>query len=384
MGDGNRGRFQAIIDENPRAQAACRRVARVIRGEVPDRVPFIDHYWAEFAERYRRERGLPADTSLEERFDHDLWILDPVMGPWPSEARVIRTEADGYVISRDEFGLLLRSHETRQVVPNQLDYRIKERRDLDRFPFEDPADPSRSAAVEAALERTCRRFCPVFKLGGPFSRTWRLRGLSRFLEDIAEDEGFAKEMTARMTDHLIAVGAATVERLDWPRYQMHIADDFACTASPLFSPAAYERIVLPNLKRMVDRFHALGFRVSYESEGNVFPMLELLDQSGVDGLAHMEPRAGMTLKRIRERFGGRFFVMGNICNTMVLPSNDRRRIAAEVLRVLSAARDGHYLGLSAHSVGTDISSDSYDYFYGLMTRFGRYPMDLAELEREAR
>ena len=378
------GRFQAIIDENPRARTACQRVERVTRGEIPDRIPFIDHYWAEFAKRYRRERGLPADRPLEDHFDHDLQILDPVMGPWPSEARVIRAEPDGYVISQDEYGLLLRSHETRQVVPNQLDYRIKERRDLDRFPFEDPADPARSAAVEAELARVCHRFCPVFKLGGPFSRTWRLRGLSRFLEDIAEDEGFAKEMTARMTDHLMAVGTAVVQRLDWPRYQMHIADDFACTASPLFSPRAYERIFLPNLRRMVDRFHALGFRISYESEGNVFPMLELLDQSGVDGLAHMEPRAGMTLARIRERFGGRFFVMGNVCNTMVLPSNDRRRIAAEVLRVLGSARDGHYIGLSAHSVGTDVTSDSYDYFHGLMARFGRYPLDLGELEREAR
>ena len=55
-----------------------------------------------------------------------------------------------------------------------------------------------------------------------------------------------------------------------------------------------------------------------------------------------------------------------------------------MLRVLGAARDGRYIGLSAHSVGTDVSSDAYDYFHGLMARFGRYPLDLGELEREAR
>jgi hypothetical protein len=133
---------------------------------------------------------------------------------------------------------------------------------------------------------------------------------------------------------------------------------------------------------MVDAFHGLGFRISYESEGNIAPMLDLLDASGVDGLAHMEPRAGMEIGTIRERFGGRFFVMGNVCNTLVLPSNDRRTIAREVRRVLRAATDGGYLSLSAHSVGPDVSSDAYDWFFLLMDRFGRYPIRLDDLDRE--
>jgi hypothetical protein len=376
--------FGPLVDPHPRARQACARVAAVTRGGVPDRVPFIDSYWNEFADRYRRERGLPAEASLPERFDHDYCILAPVMGPWPSEARVISREPDGSVISRDEFGLLEKAWETRQGVPQHLGGAIKEKRDLDRLPFEDPTDPARSDAIAARLPEVSRSCCPTFKLGGPFSRSWRLRGLAQFLTDIGEDPPFAAAMVDRMTDHLIAVGIAVVKRLDWPRVHMHIADDFASTGSPLFSPAVYESIFLPRLKRMVDCFHGLGFRISYESEGNVWPMLDLLDASGIDGLAHMEPRAGMTIARIRERKGGRFFIMGNVCNTQVLPSNDRGRIAREVLRVLRSATDGHYMGLSAHSIGSDVTSDTYDYFFQLMDRHGRYPLDLAGLEEEVR
>ena len=371
-----------MIDSHPRACLARERVASVLRGATPDRVPFIDNYWEEFAARYRADRGLPPDASLAERFDHDLVLLAPTMGPWPSEAKELAREADGFIVSRDEFGLVVRSHESRQTVPQHLEGRIHHRGDLDRFPFENPADPARSAGLEAALTRACTRFCPVFKLGGPFSRTWRLRGLQRFLEDIAEDEPFARLMTDRMTDHLVAVGTAVVERLDWPRVQMHIADDFASTFSPLLSPGRTSASSCPNLRKMVDAFHGLGFRVSYESEGNILPMLGLLDASGVDGLAHMEPRAGMEIGAIRKRFGGRFFVMGNVCNTRVLPSNDRKAIAREVHRVLGAAADGGYIGLSAHSIGPDVSSDAYDWFFALMDRFGRYPIRLADLERE--
>lgn len=371
-----------IIQSSARARLACERVRAVVEGRTPDRVPFIDSYWESFARRYRADRGLPPDASLEEHFDHDLVLLAPRMGPWPGAETVVRRETGGYLITRDEYGLVTRTHETLEVMPQHLESRINVRADLDRYPFEDPADPARRAALARDLPHACNRFCPVLKLGGPFSRSWRLRGLARFLEDIAEDEPFVREMVDRMTSHLIAVGKAAVSALAWPPIQMHIADDFASTAAPLLSPRSFERVFAPSLRRMVDTFHAMGFRVSYESEGNIWPMLELLKGCGVDGLAHMEPRAGMSIERIRERWGSAFFVMGNVCNTQVLPSNDRGRVAREVHRVLSSARAGGYMRLSAHSVGPDISSDTYDYFVKLMDRYGRYPMDLTELERE--
>jgi len=177
---------------------------------------------------------------------------------------------------------------------------------------------------------------------------------------------------------------SAIERLDLPPTLWHIADDFAATEAPLISPRVYEEIFLPNLRKMVDALHARGFKISYESEGNVGPMLDLLEASGIDGLAHMEPRAGMFMEKIQERYGERFFFMGNVCNSLVLPSNDRRRIAAEVYRVLTAARDGRYMRLSAHSIAPDVSSDSYDYFWRLMDQYGRYPLDLDGLEREMR
>ena len=77
----------------------------------------------------------------------------------------------------------------------------------------------------------------------------------------------------------------------------------------------------------------------------ISPCLEQVWED-IDGLANMEPRAGMRIERIRERFGDRFFVWGNICNTEVLPSNQQDQIRHEVNRVLSAATDGGYMGLS--------------------------------------
>ena len=359
----------------PRARLAYQRIRAVIDRKQPDRVPFSDSYWHEFRTRYLRERGLSAKTSLAEHFDHDLVVLAPTMGPWPSQVGEVGRDPAGYPLKRDDYGLVTRQVPGATTMSQQIECRIKKRSDLDQFPFENPCAEARTEGIARSLPGVCERFCPIFKLGGPFSRSWRLRGIQQFLEDLAGDEPFAKDMVERMTDHLIAVGLSAVARLEFPPVLFHIADDFASTQGPLFSPAVYERVFLPNLKRMVAAFHERGFKVSYESEGNVWPMVELLDESGIDGLANMEPRAGMRIERIRERFGDRFFVWGNICNVEVLPSGHRDRIRREVHRVLSAAADGGYMGLSAHSIGPDVSSDAYDYFWQLMNRDARYPID---------
>lgn len=373
------------VQAHPRAKLAYDRIQAVINGQQPDRIPFSDSFWPAFTERYRQERGLPSDASLADHFDFDYaGLCMPVHGPWPSEVGVLGRDSEGYLLKRNEYGLVTRELGGATAVPQHMDCKIKEKRDLDRFPFEDPKDPDRYAAIEKNLPGICTRFCPIFKLGGPFSRSWQLRGLNQFLLDMATDISFVREMVERMTQHMIDVGLAAIDHLDLPPTQWHLADDFASTNGPLFSPRIYEDIFLPNLKKMVDVLHARGFKVSYESEGNVGPMLALLDASGIDGLAHMEPRAGLFMDRIRERFGNRFFFMGHICNALVLPSNDRKQIAREVFRVLSAASDGYYMSLSAHSIAPDVSSDSYDYFWGLMNQYGRYPMDLRGLERETR
>lgn len=368
MSDQNRSDGSFALLSTPRARLAHARVRAVIDGQRPDRIPFYDSYWHEFRERYLQERGLPPETSLAEHFDHDIQVLTPVMGPWPGDRLDLGTDREGHELRRDDFGLVTRTCPGATTMSQQVDCKIKTAADLDRFLFEDPKDESRFAALEQALPKVCSRFCPVLKTGGPFSRTWRLRGLQQFLLDLAGDPSFAAEMVRRMTDHLIAVAVHAAERVAFPRVLLHIADDFASTQGPLLSPQTYEDILLPNLKRMVEAFHGLGFKVSYESEGNVRPMLELLDEAGVDGLANMEPRAGMFLERIRDRFGSRFFVWGNVCNVNVLPSGDPEAIRNEVRRVLAAARDGGYMGLSAHSIGPDVSSDAYDLFWNLMNR----------------
>jgi len=50
------------------------RMNKALRHEEPDRVPISDFYWGSFIERWKEEKGLPADTDIYKYYDMD-WIV---------------------------------------------------------------------------------------------------------------------------------------------------------------------------------------------------------------------------------------------------------------------------------------------------------------------
>ena len=102
----------------------------------------------------------------------------------------------------------------------------------------------------------------------------------------------------------------------------------------------------------------------------------MLIDAGVDIFATMEPRAGMDIVKIKEKYGDKLSFIGNICNVIVLPKGSKQDIKKEVLRVLSVAEEGGYIGGSAHSVGSDIPVENYEYMIELFREYGMYPLKL--------
>ncbi|NLI01395.1 MAG: hypothetical protein GX446_18105 [Chthonomonadales bacterium] len=80
------------------------------------------------------------------------------------------------------------------------------------------------------------------------------------------------------------------------------ADDIAYKNGPLFSPAWLRRNFMPHLKRVNDAWHERGALCVFHSDGNLFPVLDDLVATGIDGLNPLETVAGMHPKLVRERY----------------------------------------------------------------------------------
>lgn len=345
------------------------RVMRVLDHGTPDRIPMHDTFWSEFVDTWRTVKGIGEDASPVDHYEIDIAICVANETLFPSQVGEIGRDGDA-VLSRDGWGRTVRT-KSGTYFYEQVDSVIGSKRDLDRIAFEPVDLDHRYTRFLHSLEANRTR-CVFCKVGGPFIRTFFLRGEEAFLMDLAGDEPFARALAGRVGDHLTGIGLESLRRANLYDTGLWIYDDMAYNDGPMFSPRTFERVFLPIYRNMIQTFKNAGCRkVLLHSDGCILPVLDMLLDAGIDGINPVEPKAGMDLVALKQTYGKSLCYVGGVCNARVLPRGDRREIEAHVRPILDVAREGG-VAIGTHSIGPDISVETYDYYHQLVRRYGTY------------
>ena len=108
-----------------------------------------------------------------------------------------------------------------------------------------------------------------------------------------------------------------------------VACDIAHKEGPMVSPKFTAAEYFPRVKRIVDAYHEHGMKVFYHSEGNLWPVLEDLTATGIDGLNPCEPHSHMDVDKVRESYPD-LVLWGGVDNSFMLvdgtPEDVRQRV----------------------------------------------------------
>ncbi|MCD6593083.1 hypothetical protein J7L00_03260 [Candidatus Bathyarchaeota archaeon] len=127
--------------------------------------------------------------------------------------------------------------------------------------------------------------------------------------------------------------------------------DFADNRGPCLPPKIFRELVLPRIQRVAEECHKCGVYYLYASDGNLWPVADdLFGKSGIDGYFEIDRRAGMNLRKLRERFP-HLVLIGNI-SSHTLHYGSREEVKAEVLSCLKEAKRsrGIIVGVSNYIV----------------------------------
>jgi uroporphyrinogen decarboxylase len=255
-----------------------------------------------------------------------------------------------------------------------LEVALVEKSDLDKLEFEPPELDRRYTGMLELIGRVQQmKHNPYIfiKVGGPYLRSSFLRGEFQWYIDIGEDPEFAAAVAKRVTDHLIAVGIEALKRSELSDTSVWIFDDIASNQGLLISPQSYERLFLPQVRRMVAAFKQAGAaHVGYHSDGDIRSVLDGLVDAGISILNPVEPRANMDVVELRLRYGKRLAFVGGLCNSLVLPNGSDREVCEHVEHVLSIADDGG-LVIGSHSISNDVTQERYNLFMEILHEHGR-------------
>jgi uroporphyrinogen decarboxylase len=193
--------------------------------------------------------------------------------------------------------------------------RVVEQLDLDlvTLPFSSGwgtrSQPDTDRALQAVMHwRERDRF--VFALiDGPFSAAVKALGFDTLMR-YARDLPRAARSAFREGAHDIGVLARAIR--DAGADGVILGDDIAYNRATFFASEALGADYFHTLDEAAHEIRALGLVAFFHSDGNLSAVLGDLAACDLDGIQGLEPEAGMSIARVRERVGNRLTLWGNV------------------------------------------------------------------------
>jgi hypothetical protein len=187
---------------------------------------------------------------------------------------------------------------------------------------------------------------------------------------LADDPAFVKRLLAAATDRAIEVALTLVDAgVD----AIVMDTDYCHQTGPWISPSHFEELVLPLLKKQVDAIHSAGAYAIKHTDGNTWPILDMLIESGIDGLHGIQPSAGMDLAELKEKAGSKLALLGAVEGSYLINNqpDEIRKLVHE--QIMTAGAGGGYVLTTANSVQLGVPPENYLAMLDALKEYGKYP-----------
>ena len=333
------------------------RIICVLQREQPDRVPHFE--W--LVDRRVREALCPGHTSHHDfavEMGHDAVIVDPIykkekIGPnrWRSEWGYVTQDTD------EEHGI-------------EVESPIKNMADFEAYTPPDPHAPGRLEAVKTAVKKFNGHKAVIVHLNDVFSLPRYLMGMENLLLAIAIDPELVRalvDMSVTINLELAKEVAACGAKI------VYTGDDFAYNKGPLMSPKSFRELFYPGLCRVVQGFKDLGLFVIKHTDGNLWPIMDMIIDSGIDCLDPIDPQAGMDLAEVKAKYGHRVAMKGNVdCAQLLTFGTPDEVIEATKEALRKGMPGGGYILSSSNSIHSAVKPENYAAMVRTAKEFGHY------------
>lgn len=334
------------------------RIICALRREVPDVVPIFE--WFIDASVGQALVGSGDIVDIVERLDLDGINVRPTY-----EKRFLDD-----VTFVDEWGM--KRQLTGDVLPAVLESPIADITRHRDYTFPDPQAPHRFAAVERTLQRLGDRTAIVLNLRDGFSDMRDLLGYEGSLMSLLLEPQAYGELLGRAVEYNIAVAAAARQRFGLEI--VATTDDIANASGMLVSPQTYFERIAPHFRQAIQGYKALGYLCIKHCDGNVDAVSDFWVESGIDCLDPIDPGGGYTMAGMKQKYGERICLKGNIDCTGALCDGSPEDVAEEVRQCIRAgAPGGGFILSSSNTIHHGVKPENFRAMLTALRTYGNYP-----------
>lgn len=143
-------------------------------------------------------------------------------------------------------------------------------------------------------------------------------------------------------------------------HQVGVGGDFAGNL-PLISPESYREFILPEIRTLSRHIHEAGLWATNTSDGNLWSVIEdFLIGSEVDGYLEIDMHAGMDLRRLKELYGDRITLYGNLDCGNILSFGTPDDVKRHTIACLEAGMgDGGHILTASNAITSSVPMKNY-------------------------
>jgi uroporphyrinogen decarboxylase len=346
-----------------------------LRREEPDRVPIfeliinepvIKALHPDLTLQSRVQRGSQGIYQIQadfiEREDLDAIVIF-------EDARVQRWIDDEHYV--DEWGITWQVPST--GIPYVVGHPIQSGEDLDSYTPPRPDTDYRFDTLREAVKRFKGDKAIIFLGHDAFEFSHYLRGLDNLLMDYMTNPEFVRRLARMVMEYKRPVQEQAAEE---GADILLTGDDYAHRCAPIMSPKHFREFVLPYLQEAVDVAKEKGVPFLKHTDGNLWPIMDMLVNTGIEGLDPLEPIAGMDIGKVKERYGDRIAVAGNVdCGELLSRGTPEEVVEAVKETIAKGSPGGGHILASSNSIHPAVKPENYKAMVEAAKEFGQYPLD---------
>ena len=257
---------------------------------------------------------------------------------------------------------------------------IKSMNDFDRYRPPDPHIPARFQSIEWAVREFKGKKPVGVHLNDVFSIPRYLMGMEDLLAAMVLDQELVKALVDMSVDINLELAKEVAARgADF----VWTGDDYACKTGPMMSPDQFRELFYPGLCRVMGGFKELGLPIIKHPDGLLWPLIDMIIDSGIDCLDPIDPQAGMDLAQVKEKYGDRVALKGNVDCAATMTFGTPEETAAATRKAISiGGPGGGFILSSSNSIHSAIKPENYLALMQTLEKHGRYPLDGMRLAGE--
>jgi uroporphyrinogen decarboxylase len=342
------------------------RVMKAIRLQEPDTVPTFE---LDIDERIIE--ALKPGATYEDFIDY--MDLDAIcFHELKTDPFEVLDKAKGLV--RDQWGAVKQYSGVSRTIPMALQMAINSKEDLAKYVPPDPDLPGRFKRLEETVKRFKGKRA-IMAVVRPFATIYgSLRNQDELLKDMIRDpemvdglNQITSDYYKRYTKNLIDVGAdVIIETADW-----------AFTNGPMVSPKFTAKYLIPGFKEVVDCCHSQNIPCLKHTDGNIWPIFDLIVEAGADGVHPIDPLAGMDLGEAKAKYGDKVCLMGNVDCGELLSWGTKEEVRQAVKDCIKkAGKGGGYICMSSNSIHGAVNPENFAEMIRAVRDYGKYPLNI--------